>query len=82
MLYVVIHSLSCVCNPLYCSLPGSSIHGIPQAKILEWLPFPSPVNLSRSEIEPRSPALAGKFFTVEQPGKPIPLYRYIAFSSE
>ena len=25
-----------------CSLPGSSVHGILQARILEWLPFPSP----------------------------------------
>ena len=26
-----------------CSLPGSSIHGIFQARVLEWLPFPSPI---------------------------------------
>ena len=64
MLYVVIHSLSCVCNPLYCSLPGSSIHGIPQAKILEWLPFPSPGDLPHPGMEPVSPALQ-TFFTVE-----------------
>ena len=28
--------------PMDCSLPGSSIHGIFQARVLEWLPFPSP----------------------------------------
>ena len=28
-----------------CSLPGSSIHGIFQARVLEWLPFPSPWDL-------------------------------------
>ena len=28
-------SLSCVCNPMDCSLPGSSVHGISQARILE-----------------------------------------------
>ena len=31
-----------LCNPMDCSLPGSSVHGISQARILEWLPFPSP----------------------------------------
>ena len=30
------------CDPLDCSLPGSSVHGILQARILGGLPFPSP----------------------------------------
>ena len=32
-------SLSCVwlCNPTDCSLPGTSVHGIFQARILEWV---------------------------------------------
>ena len=34
------------------------------------LPFPSPRDLSNSEIEPTSPELAGKFFTTEPQGKP------------
>ena len=34
------------------------------------LPFPSPGNLPDLQIEPTSPALAGRFFTTEQPGKP------------
>ena len=29
-----------LCNPLDCSPPGSSVHGILQAKILEWVAFP------------------------------------------
>ena len=33
------------CGPMDCSLPGSSIHGIFQARILDGLPFPSPRNL-------------------------------------
>ena len=34
------------CNPMDCSLPGCSVHGILQAKILEWVwPFPSPGDL-------------------------------------
>ena len=40
-----------------CGPPGSSVHGILQARTLEWLPFPSPGDLSDSGIEPVSPAL-------------------------
>ena len=34
-----------LCNPMDCSLPGSSVHGIFQARILEWVaisPFRGP----------------------------------------
>ena len=34
------------------------------------LPFPSPGDLPDPEIGPESPALAGRFFTTELPGKP------------
>ena len=34
------------------------------------LPFPSPGDLPNPGIEPMSPALAGRFFTTEAPGKP------------
>ena len=53
-------------GPKDCSLPDSSIHGIFQARILEWLPFPLPGDLPDPGIEPVSlvsPALAGRFFT-------------------
>ena len=53
--------------------PGSSIHGISQAGILEWLPFPSPGALPDPGIEPASPALAGGFFTTEPHEKSSPL---------
>ena len=32
---------SCLCDPTDCSPPGSSVHGIPQARILEWVAVPS-----------------------------------------
>ena len=40
---VKVKSLSRVrlCDPVDCSLPGSSVHGIPQARILEWVAIPS-----------------------------------------
>ena len=51
-----------------CSLTGSSVHGISQAKILEWVPFSSPRDLPSPEVEPASP-IAGGFFTIEPQGK-------------
>ena len=35
------------------------------------LPCPSPWDLSNPRTEPASPALAGRFFTTETPGKPL-----------
>ena len=42
MLCVLSH-FSCVwlCDPMDCSPPGPSVHGIPQARILEWIAMPS-----------------------------------------
>ena len=53
-----------------CSLPGSSIHGIFQARILEWLPFPPPGDLPNLGIEPRPPTLQANFLLSESPEKP------------
>ena len=53
-------------DPKDCSLQGSSVHGILQAKILEWLPRPLPGNLPNPGMEPMSPmspALASGFIT-------------------
>ena len=33
----VLVTQSCLCNPMNCSPPGSSVHGVPQARILEWV---------------------------------------------
>ena len=38
-----------LCYPTDCSPPGSSVHGIPQARILEWVAMPS----SRESLQPR-----------------------------
>ena len=53
------------------SLPGSSVRGISQARILEWIAISSSGDLPDLGIEPSSPALAGGFFTTETPGKPV-----------
>ena len=59
-----------------CSLPGSSDHGISQARTLDGLPFPSPGDLPDAGIKPVSPALAGGLITTEPPGKPMYFYIY------
>ena len=53
-----------------CSLPGSSVHAISQAEILEELPCPTLRDFSDPGIKPMCPALAGGLFTAEPPGKP------------
>ena len=48
------------------SLPGSTVHGILQARILEWVAIPPPRDLPDpgiKRISLMSPALAGRFFT-------------------
>ena len=57
---------------MYCNLPDSSVNGISQATVLEWVAIsffqgivPDP------GIKPLSLTLAGRFFTTEPPGKSI-----------
>ena len=47
-------------EPMVCSLPGSSVYGIFQARILEWV----------ARIKPESPALQADALPFELPGKP------------
>ena len=56
-------------DPMDCSLPGSSVHGISQARILKWVPFPSPWDLPNPGIKPGSPALQADSLPTETPGK-------------
>ena len=53
----VVQSCPSVCHSMGCSLPGSSVHGVLQARILEWVAMPSSGDLPGPEIESRSPAL-------------------------
>ena len=59
-----------LCDPLDSSLPGFSVHGILQAKILEWVAMPSSGDLPHPGIKPRSPALQMDSLPSEPPGKP------------
>ena len=59
------------CDPIDNSTPVSSDHGIFQARVLEWLAFPSLGNIPHPEIKPQSPALQEGSLPSEPPGKPI-----------
>ena len=67
----VAQSCPTLCDPVDCSLPGSSVHGILQIRIRSGLPFPSPGDLPDPGIEPRSPALQTDALPSEPPRKPI-----------
>ena len=54
---LVTQSCPALYNPLDCSLPESSVHGIPQARILEWVAFPFSRNLPNPGIKPGSSVL-------------------------
>ena len=47
-----------------------TVYGILQARILEWVAFPFPGDLSNPGIEPRSPTLQAESLLSEPPGKP------------
>ena len=47
-----------------------TVYGILQARIMEWVSFPSPKDLPNPEIEPRSPTLQVDPLPSEPPGKP------------
>ena len=52
-----------LCHSKDCSSPGSSVRGILQARMLEWVPSPPPGDLPDPGVKPESPALADGFFT-------------------
>ena len=51
-----------------CSPPGSSVHGILQARILEWVAIPFPGDLPDPGIKPGPPALQADSLPSESPG--------------
>ena len=60
-----------LCDPMDCSPPDSSVHGILQARVLESVAISSSrEHLLDTGIEPLSPALAGGLFTTEPSRKP------------
>ena len=56
-------------NHMDCSLPGSSVHGIFQARILEWVAVPFSKGSSQSRDQTQVSRIAGRFFTIWAPRK-------------
>ena len=60
-----------------CSPPGSSVHGISQARILEWVATPFSRGSSWPSDQIQVSCIAGGFFTTEPPGMPKTVWCYV-----
>ena len=58
-----------LCDPKAFSLPGSFVHGILQARILEWDAMPSSRGSSQPRDRTRVSRIAGRFSATKPPGK-------------
>ena len=69
----VLATQSCptLCDLMDCSPPGSSIYGILQSRILDWVAFPFSRGPSRTRCEPWSPTLQAYSLLNEPPRKPL-----------
>ena len=83
----VVQSCAALCGPMdyYLRLPSSSVHGIFQARILEWVAISYSKGLPHPGLEgesPASPSSAGRYFTTAPPGSTpgengyINMYKY------
>ena len=72
---VAVFSKSCptLCDPVDCSLPASSVHGIFQARILGWVAISLSTGTSRLRDQTCVSCLAGGFFTTDPPEKSMGL---------
>ena len=60
----VTQSCPTLCDPMDCSPPGSSVHGILQVRLLVWVAFPFSRGSSQSRDGTRVSCIASRFFTV------------------
>ena len=65
---LVTHSCPTLCDPMDGSVPDSSVHGIFQARILEWVAMPSSKDLADPEVKLKSPALLVDSLPLSQQG--------------
>ena len=68
---LVAQSHPTLCDPVDCNLWGSSVHGILQARILEWLAISFSRGCPWSWDGIQVSRIAGRFFTAEPLGKPL-----------
>ena len=67
---LVTESCLTLCDPMDCSPPGSSVHGILQTRILEWVAIPFSKGSSNSGIKAGSTELQANSLPSESPGTP------------
>ena len=65
------------CDPIDCSLPGSSVHGIFQARVLEWVAISFSRGSSQSKDRTRVSCIAGRCFTIWATREAQEIYIYI-----
>ena len=68
---LVVQLCPLLCDPMDCSPPGSSVHGILQARILEWRSHPLLQGIFLTRDWTRSPTLLADSFPSKSPRKPI-----------
>ena len=61
---LVIQSSPALCNPMDCSPPGSSVHGIFLARVLEWVAIPFSRESSKPRDQTQVSCMAGRSFTI------------------
>ena len=61
---VVAQSCPTLCNPMDCSPPGSSVHGILQESLVQWVAIPFSKGSSRPRDQTQVSFIAGRFFTI------------------
>ena len=70
MYMLVTHLCPTLCDPMDCGPPGSSVHGVLQARILEWVA----ISLFRGSSQPRDRTrvsyIAGRFLILSPLGSP------------
>ena len=84
MMYYILYELKLLvaqfcltlCNPMSCNMPGSCVHGISQARILEWVAVSFSRGSSRPWVKPGSPELQADSLPSEPPGICI-INRYV-----
>ena len=81
MLVLVAELCLTLCDSMDCSPPGSSVHGILQARILEWVAMPFSRGSPNQGTEPGSSALQVDSLLSEPPGSRRSLEKGIATHS-
>ena len=77
---LVAQSCLTLCDPMDCSLPGFSVHGILQARKLEWVAIPFSRGSSWHMDWTQVSHMAGRFFTVWPPYEEIHDFSSVQFS--